>query len=306
MVAYSIVISTFNQRETLEKILASLASQVKNPKTFEVVISDDGSTDGTDQLVKKIRFPIFMKFIQAGDNCGRAENRNRGFAKTVGKYVLFLDGDMVPGPDLVESHMTMWDSYPEDTIIGAIKNPPEWKDDSLSRYFYSRGGLSSRNETTLPGRYFVSSHFSIPRGTFERLTGFDTSFKEWGGEDTDFGLRLEKEGIRIRYHPKAVSYHYQRKTLDEILDDFRKYGGTGYRKLIEKHPDTVVFTSGWVFGLPDSRSGGLKKLISLCLSPLKSSAALSILKPLAGKGILGNFGYDWLLYGYLARGAKEE
>ncbi|MEE9553644.1 MAG: glycosyltransferase, partial [candidate division Zixibacteria bacterium] len=65
MVSLSIVISVYNQKETLRKAMARLAEQIKNPKDFEVVIADDGSTDGTAEFVKKTRFPIFMKYLQA-------------------------------------------------------------------------------------------------------------------------------------------------------------------------------------------------------------------------------------------------
>lgn len=306
MVSLSIVISVYNQKETLRKILSGLAGQIKNPKDFEVVITDDGSTDGTAEFVKKTRFPIFMKYLQAEKNAGRAQNRNRGFAKTVGRHVFFLDGDMVPGPDLVKTHMAMWKKYPNDVILGSIKNPPEYKPDRLHKYLYSRGFLNQSKETPIPGRYLTGSNFSVNREAFEKLSGFDESFEGWGGEDTDLGLRLEKQGITIRYAPGAISYHYHIKTLNDRINEFEIYGRTGYRQLIEKHPGSVVFPGGWKLGLPDSKPGPFKKVIGKCLAPLRSNAALKFGKKLYALGSKSDIYHDWLFYGSLAKGYNEE
>lgn len=306
MVSLSIVISVYNQKDTLGKVLAALARQIKNPKDFEVVITDDGSTDGTAEFVRRTRFPIFMKYLQAEKNAGRAENRNRGFAKTVGGHVLFLDGDMVPGPDLMKTHMAMWKKYSDDVILGAIKNPPGYKRDSLHRYLYSRGRLTGAKETAIPGRYLTSNNFSVNREAFEKLGGFDESFTGWGGEDTDLGLRLESEGIVMRYAPEAVCYHYHIRTLDDVINEFERYGRTGYRQLIEKHPGSVLFPGGWKVGLPDSKPGLFKKVIGKCLAPLRSDAALKLGKKLYAMGSKSDIYHDWLFYGSLARGYNRE
>jgi len=305
MISYSIVISVYNQRQSLEMILSSLAAQVKSPKIFEVVITDDGSTDGTAEFVKKARFPIFMKYIRAQGGVGRAENRNRGFAKTVGGQVIFLDGDMVPDPGLIESYLAIWGKYPRDAVVGSVRSPEEWERDRLQRYLYSRGRLSQKKESIIPGRYFTSNNFSVNKETFDKLSGFDTSFEGWGGEDTDFGLRLESAGVSIRYNPEAICRHYHRRTLDEIINEFENYGRTGYRCLVEKHPQSVIFPSGWMLGLSDSRPGIIKRIIAGCLSPLRSDQGISVARSLAGGGIPGNFIFDWLFYGCLARGYRK-
>jgi GT2 family glycosyltransferase len=275
------------------------------PQTFEVVITDDGSTDGTQDMIKRARFPIFLKYLRADGNLGRAENRNRGFAKTVGGYIIFLDGDMIPGPSLVESHISMWERFPDDVVVGSIRNPPEWKLDRLHSYLYSRGRLTSKKESIIPGRYFTSNNFSISKKVFERLSGFDVSFKGWGGEDTDFGLRLEKEGLKIRYQPEAACNHYHRRSIDELLKEFEEYGRTGYRKLIEKHPDSVIFPRGWMLGLPDSKPGAIKSLVAGCMRPLRSDLVLSALRSLSGVTGITDLYFDWLFYGALVRGFEK-
>jgi glycosyltransferase involved in cell wall biosynthesis len=308
MISYSILIVTYNQKETLGKILDRLARQIKNPKMFEIVVADDCSDDGTESFVKRLRLPIFLKYTRAANNVGRSIIRNTGFQKTAGQKVIFLDGDMVPGPVFIDSFIGSWDRHPASVILGSWRNPPEWKNDRLYKYLSSRGRQAATSETQIPGKYFTSGNFSIDRNIFERLSGFDLSFEGWKGEDTDFGLRLEKESTPIWYNPDAVCYHYHKKSLEDMLGEYERYGRTSYRVLLEKHPDKLIFDKGWILGLPDPKAGTLKKAVSKILSPLRSDSSISILKTLekfAGGALFLNFCYDWLFYSRLARGYRE-
>lgn len=308
MISYSILIVTYNQKETLGRILNGLARQIKNPKMFEIIVADDCSDDGTESYIKKLRLPIFLKYTRAAENVGRSIIRNTGFQKTAGKKVIFLDGDIVPGPNFIGSFLACWDRHPGAVILGSWRNPPEWKDDRLYKYLSSRGRLAVKKEAPIPGKYFTSGNFSIDRSVFEKLAGFDLSFEGWKGEDTDFGLRLEKESIPIWYSPEAVCYHYHKKSLEDMLGEYERYGRTSYRVLLEKHPDHLIFEKGWILGLPDLKAGILKKAVSRMLAPLRSDFALSTLKAFerfTGGALFLNICYDWLFYSHLARGYRE-
>ena len=204
--------------------------------------------------------------------------------------------------------MTSWDEFPNAVIVGKWKYPPQWKIGGLHRYLASRGRLSLRTREMIPGKYFNSGCFSIDREAFKTMSGFDLAFEGWKGEDTDLGLRLEKEKIPIVYDPGAVCFHYHKKTLDEMLTEFERFGRSSYRVLLSKHPDRTIFDKGWMLGLPDPQVGGVKKAVSRLLSPLRSRPAMSILKAI-GKGARGipfsNFLYDWLFYSCLAKGYRE-
>ena len=308
MISYSILIVTYNQKKTLGMILDSLAKQIKNPKMFEIVVADDCSDDGTGSFIKRLRLPIFLKYTRADKNVGRSIIRNMGFQKTAGQKVIFLDGDMVPGSGFIDSFLGSWVKHPSAVIVASWRNPPQWKNDRLYYYLSSRGRLAAKSESQIPGKYFTSGNFSIDRDVFERLSGFDLSFEGWAGEDTDFGLRLEKESTPIWYNPDAVCYHYHRKPLEDILGEYERYGRTSYGVLLEKHPDKLIFEKGWVLGLPDPKAGMLKRTVSNVLSPLRSDSAISMLKAIerfAGGALFFNICYDWLFYSCFARGYRE-
>ncbi len=305
MISYSIVICTFNQRETLTQALESLRRQIKNIKDYEVVIADDCSGDGTDEFIRKLRFPIFLKYIRAESNRGVVYNRNRALQKAAGRWVIFMDGDMVPAPGFIDSYAAAWREFPDAVCVGSYGLPPQWTVQPWQKYLATRGRLAMSHGTRVPGKYFTSGNFSIPKDIFGALAGFDADFKGWGGDDTDFGFRLDDRQIPIIHIPAAHCYHYDAKKLNDILAHYVKFGRTVYPLLLRKHPGKIIFSNGWLLGLPDSIDSFPRRLGGILLSPLRSGPMLALLRALAhvsGGALLGDSSFDWLFYGHLAKG----
>lgn len=299
MIKYSILIITYNQKEILIKSLRSLASQIKNPKIFEIVIADDCSTDGTEDLVKRQRLPIFLKYIRSDKNVGRSIIRNMGFDKTSGEQVLFLDGDMEPDPGMIDAYISRWESHPDAVVVGTWMQPPGFKYDRVMKFVMSRGRFRITGGSAIPGAWFNSGNFSIRKEIFAKLSGFDLDFEGWKGEDTDFGLRLEKESIPVIYDPEAMSYHYHTKTLAEMISEYERFGRSSYRILLRKHGSSSILKGGWMLGLPDPEAGVIKKTAGWLATPLRSRVVISILKAISkiqGGKFYFNFLYAWLLY----------
>ncbi|UCE66076.1 MAG: glycosyltransferase family 2 protein [Candidatus Zixiibacteriota bacterium] len=308
MIKYSILIITYNQKDILSRTLRSLAAQIKNPKVFEIVIADDCSTDGTDDFVKRQRLPIFLKYIRSEKNVGRSIIRNMGFEKTSGGQVLFLDGDMEPSPEMMAAYLSSWGRYPDSVIVGSWKKPPDFNYDRVMKFIMSRGRFRIIKGREIPGSWFNSGNFSIRKDIFARLSGFDLDFEGWKGEDTDFGIRLEKESIPIRYNPEAVSYHYHSKTLEETISEYERFGRTSYRVLLKKHKASRIFKNGWLLGLPDPDADIFKKTIAWTVSPFRSRPAIVILKSLAkmqGGKFHFDFCYGWLLYSCMVQSFRK-
>lgn len=308
MISYSIVICAFNQRRTLGLILESIRTQITAPKMFEVVIADDCSDDGTDDFVRKRRYPIFLKYSRCDKNQGRAANRNRGFEKSAGKKIICIDGDMVPGPGFIEAYLSAWEEFPGAVILGSRRLPSEWPNGNFTRYLYSRGRLPMPHGTSLPGRLFTSDNFSIDKEIFAKTSGFDTAFSGWGGEDTDFGIRLENNGVPMYAVPSAWCFHYHDKSLENTIIEFEKFGRNGFPLLVDRYPEQNIYSNGWVLGLPLTNAGMGKKILAELLRPLHSSPILGILQGLGriNRGALfSDFFFDWLLYGYMARGYRK-
>src|SRR5205814_3294574 len=94
----TVVIPTFQRKDRLARVLDGLSRQTH--PAFEVVVVDDGSTDGTSQYLRETRFPFHVCAISQL-NAGPAAARNAGVAAAKGDVVLFLDDDVIPAPELV-------------------------------------------------------------------------------------------------------------------------------------------------------------------------------------------------------------
>jgi glycosyltransferase involved in cell wall biosynthesis len=100
----SIVIPTHNQRERLRLVLCGLEQQSLDPRHFEILVIDDGSDDGTSEMLVEVDLPHFG-FRRLEVNQGRSRARNVGIDAARGDLVVFLDGDALPAPDLLERYM---------------------------------------------------------------------------------------------------------------------------------------------------------------------------------------------------------
>ena len=264
MIETSVIIPVRNQKKQLLLTLNCLKRQIKNRRNFEIVICDDSSDDGTGDAVKRLRFPIFLKYFINKPPLGRSANRNFGFEKSSGKNIIFLDGDMVPSDGYIDAMLS--DDNTNIVKLGIPRVPPGDKVNRLGKYLYSRGRYSQRFENQyLPGRLFTSNSFYISRKNFSKTGGFDTKFKGWGGEDIDFGLRLEKMGVPIKSKPDALTYHHHKKTVRSLAEDFYNFGNNTFELLINKHPDFLNQFPSHLLGMSDkfSMANIIHKFIAL-------------------------------------------
>ena len=87
MIETTIIIPVRNQKKQLLMTLNNLRRQIRKRRNFEIVICDDDSEDGTGEAVRKLRYPIFLKYYINKPPLGRAANRNFGFEKSSGELI---------------------------------------------------------------------------------------------------------------------------------------------------------------------------------------------------------------------------
>src|SRR5258707_10281865 len=97
----SVVIPTYNRCASLRRLLDALARQTLSADRFEVIVVDDGSSDGTRELLRTLKTPYALVSIEQ-PNQGPGAARNRGVRAASGDLILFLDDDVVPMDDLLD------------------------------------------------------------------------------------------------------------------------------------------------------------------------------------------------------------
>jgi len=212
--AVTVVIATHNRREQLGRGLAALAAQSVSGDTMDVIVVDDGSSDGTFDWLEAVRLPFAVRsFRQA--NQGAAAARNRGLAVARGAVVVFLDDDVVPDPDLVRAHL---DSHAIETgiaVVGPLASPPgprppwvAWHQATLERRYQAM----ATGAVSPSFREFWTGNASVPRQLALEAGGFDPSFRT--GEDVELGCRLMTVGARFRFNPAARGVHHDSQSFD--------------------------------------------------------------------------------------------
>src|SRR5882724_11393662 len=96
----SVVVPTYNRRDRLARVLAALERQNTPASQFEVVVVDDGSTDGTSDWLASFKCSYALQRVQL-TNGGPARARNVGVERAAGEIVLFIDDDVEPTPELI-------------------------------------------------------------------------------------------------------------------------------------------------------------------------------------------------------------
>ena len=243
----SVILSTYNQPEWLEKVLWGYEAQTD--RRFEVLIADDGSDERTRSLIERMKdevtFPL-KHVWQPHDGFRKCEILNRAITEAETDYLLFSDGDCIPRRDFVAVHLARRE--PGRFLSGGYhKLPMELsrtitRDDILSGRCFRVGWLKAHgmprsfknNKLAAFGlKEHLLNFLTTTRPTWNghnasgylndivAANGFDERM-HYGGQDREFGERLENAGIRgrqIRYSAVCVHLDHPRgyKTRESIL-----------------------------------------------------------------------------------------
>lgn len=275
---FSIVIPTYERRQIVVRSVAALNNQ--SFRDFEVVVVDDGSSDGTAEALRALEVDFPLNVISR-PNEGASVARNVGAAAAAGEYLVFLDDDMEADPEmLAEQDRSLRQGA--DMVLGHLPLHPDSPDNLLSQ---GVGRWAEKRRTRLEGiagelpiTELNTGQMSISRAEFERLGGFDPSFTKeglYGGEDLDLGYRVGKAGLRLVFNPAAISYQYY---AVDPADYTRRTGDSGraHQRLRHKHPElTQDLHAGLVYRTHRSRIffGLLGRLPRSFSWPLRAFAA---------------------------------
>lgn len=229
----SVILPHHNRSDVLGLTLDALAAQTIEPGRFEVILVDDGSTDGWSASIQEKRFPYSFQMLQQV-NQGPGAARNRGAQIAQAAVLIFLDADMAPDQRLVEEYLASFAAQPQALVIGRQQLYPGAYPEDFARIYRSALASDLGPEAILPDFHgMASGNFAIDRGSFFLLNGFDENLRM--AEDVDLGYRAYQQKTPLLYNPRAIGYHNHPKTLKTIYEQSRISAGWT-AQLMAKHP----------------------------------------------------------------------
>jgi len=229
----SVVIPTHNRKHLLLQCLDSLERQSLGMDRFEVIVVDDGSTDGTIEELRRRPRVFAFNYLRI-ENSGPSQARNAGTASILGEYIAFTEDDVIVDEDWLKNGLTLLESKSLAMLEG--------------RTVYARTRKDVRRFERTQRPSFIPCNLFVRKDVFDRLGGYDPSFYDakthlYFREDADFGFRVLAAGLRtamgtdvlVEHPPQFTSLsscfrHVRRYVFDPLL--YRKHPML-FRQLIE-------------------------------------------------------------------------
>lgn len=224
----SVILATYNDASILEWSLAAFSRQSR--RDFELILADDGSSENYETILSKwaARFEqgiVHVRHERHGFRKTRIQNRAVSVAST--EQLIFVDIDCLPQVNFVRNHLMFLepgaaltgrrvhirreilppaeDIYHRGLNLGGGTLMMEWlrgRAKVIEHGFERPIFFESRNNGIL------GCNFSVTKGDFEAVNGFNEEFLGRGGEDTDIDLRLRRNGVHVRcLRNKLIEYH---------------------------------------------------------------------------------------------------
>jgi len=224
-VSLTIVITTYNRKRVLEELLESLSSQ--EDKEFEVVVANDGSSDGTDEMLASIRTPFPLRSVNTHcEGYGLAVARNLGILEARTDLVAIIDDDCFPETGFVAAHKR---SARRKTITGGPRTPALATDTLQHAKMLELARLPpcepigfDRLRREWPKAVATECNICMYRDDFLALGLFSERLKIYGFSGQEFFARADHDGFCYQFNPDAAIVHRRQAVGDNGLSRWRR------------------------------------------------------------------------------------
>jgi cellulose synthase/poly-beta-1,6-N-acetylglucosamine synthase-like glycosyltransferase len=217
----SVVIPVRNSRKTVGKCMDSLA-RLSHP-SYEVIVVDDGSTDGTPEICGAYAWVRLIRL----DKGGPSRARNAGVEAARGDLIAFTDGDCIVDTQWL-NELEKGFTGPEVAGVGGDQTSPDdetARGKTIQAFFKTIGFMTDyiKTERTLgETNHNPSCNVAYRKSVLREVGGFDETL--WPGEDLDLDERIRRRGYKLVYNPAAVVGHYRPQTYREFARMMWRYG----------------------------------------------------------------------------------
>lgn len=215
----SVIIPTHNRKNVLSKCIKAIDNQNYQANKYEIIIINDGSTDDTDEFIKSIETKAKLRYKYQKQS-GPSKARNEGIRIADGKYIVFIDDDIIVTPDFLDAHIKAQKKEEKIIVQGPViytNNLDNPQEEEMKITDYSRA-------------YFATGNVSIKKKYLEKVGFFNETFTEYGWEDLELGRRLKKLKLKVIKEPIARGFHlkhsFSPEKINYYLDREKQRGRT--------------------------------------------------------------------------------
>lgn len=211
----SIIIPTFNRKHTLMKVLDSYLSQ---DNLYELVIVDDGSTDGTCEYVQERAKSAKITLVRHSSNTDLANARNSGINVAKGKHLMLGEDDVFLSQDYISRLLKCLEESGGDLVAGRILylRDGEATEECINRYesftgfFVDYWSMAIRFSKRIEKDVTVPHLHALTLGKAELYKKIRYDSASIAREDTDFCIRAAKQGYKLLFCPHTICFHLPR------------------------------------------------------------------------------------------------
>jgi glycosyltransferase involved in cell wall biosynthesis len=234
-IVVSVVIPTWNRKDLLTEVLESLARQTYPVEKYEIIVCDDGSTDGTAEMIADFKksFAGTLVYHRMPQNCGPAKCRNVAVGIARGHLIAFTDSDCRVSPDWLALGVSAFASERVAIATGTIFHKPEQQVTYFSR---------SHDAVTQEHPSYPAQNAMFRKSVFLQFGGFEETlcFRNFRNRqvecaDTDLAWRIKEGGFDTVFVKDMVVYHEieSQTAVNWVLEPFRLFVVPA---LVKRHP----------------------------------------------------------------------
>ena len=224
---YSIIVPSYNRKDEIQELLESFMQLEFPQNRYEIIIADDGSSDGTDKLILQYQesSSISLKYLsQKNQGPGRA--RNLGMENANGDFFIFIDSDCT----VERTWLKEIDAVLGRDNFDAFGGPDDCRDDfppllkainySMTS-FLTTGGIRGHKKKKIGKFYPRSFNMGLSKKLYAQIGGFGTLRH---GQDIEFSNRIIRSGAKVARIEKAVVFHKRRTSIKKFFKQVFNWG----------------------------------------------------------------------------------
>lgn len=247
----SMIIPTFNRKAMLQQTLQGLVQQNIPKQDLEVIVVDDGSTDGIDKPVSE-EFPFQFKLLQQR-HTGAAIARNYGARESRGRILISMDDDILLKPGALPALVELCLHNKHIISLGTLIQPEVHRCQSTYACLnYPPTTNTALTDEVVHFKWCINGLMAIRREDFFVLEMFqDVTNGYYNWVDIDFGFRAFKKGFKFIRSYRALAEHwdYAQMSLEADCDRWERKSKTAVR-LFQVHPELKRHITIFLYSFP--------------------------------------------------------